>query len=368
MKKTLSALLIIATLIGLCSCGRKYKPQKSTEEESRVVMTLSVDGETYNVKYELYKALFLANKSAVDGGDDGVWQGDRAQEYIDLINERIILAASNIYSAFHLADTLDINVSSSEADDFVDECIRIGVEGDGNVVGAGSYEEYLAQLKSRGMNYAVGELMLRYSYALSKINEYFIGESDVALGNMGGNLDLSDSAITEFYNSSDSVRVLRAFVPQGLRSEEWIENFRDELAAKGSDTDRALYIINNTSVAFSELILNGEITGIVQGRSSLDRTYYSDYIDEAFSLEAGEVSRVITVEGTGDITSDGYYVLVALEKTEEHLSENIDLIKDEYIANEIGKRLGAICDSLIDSASLSADYSNISHKDIKADP
>lgn len=369
MKKTLSVLLLLSVLLSVCSCGKKYKPVKSTDEESRVVMTFTAGGEEYEIRYELYRALFLANKATVDGGDGSVWQGESAGEYIAAINAIIIEKASYIYSVLHLADSLDIDVNSSEADDFVEECIRIGVEGDGStIVGAGSYDSYLASLKTAGMNYAVSELMLRYSYALSKINEYYIGEANDALGNLGGALDTEEDKLRAFYNSEDCVRVLRAYVPEAVKSKEWVEDFRDDIEALSSDEDRALFIINKTAAAYSELLLDGELTGIVIGRYSLDKTYYADYSEGAFSLEVGEVSQVITVDGTGDTGTDGYYVLVALEKSSNHFESNLNAVKEAYISNEIGKTLDGIARSLIDSTVYESAYTNIVHKDISMDP
>ena len=73
MKKILVLFIIVMTLMGLCSCGEsKYKPVPSTDEEARVVMTFSADGQSYQMKYELYRALFIGNKAIIDGGDDSV--------------------------------------------------------------------------------------------------------------------------------------------------------------------------------------------------------------------------------------------------------------------------------------------------------
>lgn len=370
MKKLLSVILLLSVMLSLCSCGRKYKPQKSTKEESRVVMSLSVDGEEYDIKYELYRALFLANKSKIDGGDADVWTGVEAAEYVSQINEIITKEAAYIYSALHLAHKLDIDVYSSEADDFVDECITLCVEGskDGSVAGAGSYEKYLGSLKSAGLNYSVCDLMFRYSYALSEINKYYLGEENPALGSLGGAIDTSDESLRTFYYSDECVRVLRAFVPSQLRSYEWAEDFRDDIAACEGDMEKALHIINYTAVPYSELILDGEITGVLIGKHAMDKSYYTDYTNAAFSVSDGGTSCVATVKGTGYTDIDGYYVFSSLAKGDGHFNENKALVKDAYLENEIGKILDGIIASLVDSAEYEKDYSLISHKDISMDP
>ena len=95
MKKLTSIVLIIATLalsiLSLASCTKnKYAPVESTAEEKKVVMTLSIDSDKYEVKYELYRALFLALRDEVDGGDRSVWSGENKAEYIEKIDALII--------------------------------------------------------------------------------------------------------------------------------------------------------------------------------------------------------------------------------------------------------------------------------------
>ena len=112
MKRILSLILVLASLLTLASCGNKYKPVPSTEEESRVVMTLSLDGKKYDVKYELYRAMFLNYRSDVDGGDSSVWSGENKDEYIARIHEMIVARVTDIYATLHHAGTIGIDVYS----------------------------------------------------------------------------------------------------------------------------------------------------------------------------------------------------------------------------------------------------------------
>jgi hypothetical protein len=66
MKKT--AILLIVTIIfslfSLASCKKnEYEPVESTELEATEVMSFTLDGESYSVRYELYRALFLNYKT-----------------------------------------------------------------------------------------------------------------------------------------------------------------------------------------------------------------------------------------------------------------------------------------------------------------
>ena len=83
MKKFTALLIIVTLLLSLISCGdEEYPPVQSSELEKQVVMTVEYDGEKYDVKYELYRALFLNLRESVDGGDSSVWSGENKAEYI----------------------------------------------------------------------------------------------------------------------------------------------------------------------------------------------------------------------------------------------------------------------------------------------
>ena len=65
LKKLLCLTLIFAAVLSLAACSAKYEPVPSTEEEARVVMRFALDGKKYELKYELYRALFLTYKEAL---------------------------------------------------------------------------------------------------------------------------------------------------------------------------------------------------------------------------------------------------------------------------------------------------------------
>ena len=127
---TLLLCLLTCSLLTLVSCGDDgYEPVESTAEERRVIMRLTVNGRTYDVKYELYRALFLNYKAQVDGGDASVWSGPDKAAYVERINNIITDRVCEIYSAFALCDELDIDLDSSSVDEQIDEYIRHSVEG-----------------------------------------------------------------------------------------------------------------------------------------------------------------------------------------------------------------------------------------------
>ena len=373
MKKIILTVLLCLVCISLFGCGDEeteyFAPVASTSEESQVVMTFTIGEQSYDIKYELYRALFIGNREQVDGGDESVWSGDSANEKINEIDLLIIERAADIYAAIHLAQSLGYDVYSDDADAAVQEHIRLyvygGESGGVSIQGYGSYDKYLSALKARGMNYSVGELMIRYNYALKKINEYYVGKTDSVLGNIGGKLDTSDSALLEYYNGSDSVRLLEAYFQDGTKTPERIAQIREEFVKAPTLSAVAAKIIQYTASTSSEIIdSSNRPVGKVVGRYELDEFYYSDYTDAAFSIDSGDVSPVIRISGFNDIYSDGYYILVALPKSEEYFNTYKESILLSYISNYIGNRLFEAKDELISGLALAEGYQNIIHSEL----
>ncbi len=364
MKKLLLLFSIFILTLALYSCGEKYDPVPSTEEESRVVMQLEVGTEKFEVKYELYRALFLGCKSLVDGGDESVWSGENKDEYINKINEIICEKASYIYSTLHVAKSVGINPYSVDADNAVKEAIRVSVEGDSEGhSGHGSYEKFLASLASRGLNYSVADLLIRSEWAKAKTETYFAGTEDTVQGLVGGNLDISDEALLRFYNGEECVRVLEAFFPENLMlTQSTVDAFAASLRAKSTAYERAELITSKT--ISTELDGKGGVIGTCVGKYSLDSYYFSSYIDAAFSMTVDEVSDGILIKGAADEGSNGYYVLAMLNKDEDYFTNHKDLVLNSYIKNEIGKKIYGTKDALAESARLTDKYGEIVHADI----
>ena len=68
MKRAVSLFLLLAILLSLLvGCKEKYPEIESTDKEATVVARLSVGENEYELRYELYRALFLTYKSEIDG-------------------------------------------------------------------------------------------------------------------------------------------------------------------------------------------------------------------------------------------------------------------------------------------------------------
>ena len=376
MKKIIAFLLMIATVLTLVSCNKSkdYPPVESTEEEARTVMTLSIDGKTYDVKYELYRAFFLTYKSEVDGGDESVWGGDSKTEYVDEINAMIIDRVVEIYAAFAICDRIGFDLYSKDVDKKVNENIRISVEGgsygSSTLDGYESYDAYLAALKAMNLNYSVQDLLMRYAIAVDAIDTYYIGTAssdDVDVNLSIGAIEYTDEDVRAFYYSDDCVRVLRANFQKAIAYDplDKAKKLRDKIrdAANSKDT-----LEDKETAVFNAIIANGlysntaEIkNGYVIGRYNLERSYYGDMTDASLALEVGEVSEPINV--VSDV-EDAYYVVYRTYKSDEHLEANFESIKYVFLMNYVGEISHGVALELKNSLTYTDVYALIDHASI----
>ena len=85
---------------------------------------LSIDGKTYDVRYELYRAFFLTYKNQVDGGNSSVWTSDEKDVYVEKINDLILNRITEIYSAFAICERIDFDIYSSSVEKKIKENIK----------------------------------------------------------------------------------------------------------------------------------------------------------------------------------------------------------------------------------------------------
>lgn len=354
MKKTVSFLLIIAAFLSLfaCSSGETYPPVESTELEAQTALTLSVDGKQYTIRYELYRALFLSYKSVVDGGDASVWSGPDKDRYVADIEKIIIASVSEIYSVIHLAEKIGIDVYSEGYDEIIEGYIKASVEGgyyDEILLEGfgGNYDDYLKSLKDMNLNYSVQDLLLRYSLAYEAIYDHYAGtlDSEFIEEAKKGALEYTRSDVEEFYyNSEECVRVIRAYLPKDYTTADRVAEIRKTMAEKAAAGDNALlnYVIGFTSTSPTDVE-----NGMVIGRHSLDKMYYSALTSKAFSLGIGEVSEVVEV---ATVLDEAYIIMYRIAKNNSHFEDCYDDIAEVYIQNEIGKILDTCSTSLAQSA------------------
>lgn len=377
MKRIIALALIISSVFALFSCKKKtkYDPVESTKEEATTVMTMEIDGERYDVKYELYRALFLNYKSTVDGGNSAVWSGAEKAEYIAKIDSMILDRITEIYSAFAICKRIGFDIYSKDVDDKIRENIRISVEGgeygNSTIKGYESYDDYLDALKAANLNYSVQVLLFRYAIAVDAIDTHYIGTAssdDININMTVGSIKYTKEDVKAFYDSDNCVRVLRATFPKAISytPKEDAEKLRNKLvaAAESADTledkEYKVFVAIMSSGRYSN---NSEVeNGYVMGRYNLERSYYGNMTDAAFAISEGEVSDYIDV--VTDI-ENAYYVLYRTTKSDEHFENNYESIKYIYLMNIVGEITYNVASELRSSISYTDFLKNIDHSAIK---
>lgn len=370
MKKLLTVILAISILFSLVGCGG-YSAVPSTEEESRTVMTLTINDKQYDVKYELYRAFFLTYKAEMFKDEDAL-TSEKADEYISKINERVIDAISEIYSAFYICSTIGVNLDSRAYKKKIEQCINddvasikeLYVDEDGKSPSdEAAYEIYLERLRDSYLNYSVSVLFYKYELALMAIDDYYFGDvdyNDPTLSGTLGALEYTKEDIRAFYNGTDAVKLFVATISaDAANAADRANALKIKLeAAKENGEDAVIdTIISSSTISVASKIE----AGTVIGKHSLDRFYYGEYIDAAFSLDYGEISDVIKIV---DGKSDGYYILYKAEKSTAHFDKYYADIAFSYVTNEVGKIRFDAKDKLSASVKFTDEYSDIIHANI----
>ncbi len=365
------ALLFCVCISAFSGCKKnKYDPVESTEEESRVIISLKVGENSYDIRYEFYRAFFLTYKSEIDGGDESVWSGENKSEYIDKINEKIISEAAEIFSVFELCKRLRIDLYSDDIEDQINEMIKINVEGgswgDRTLIGYdGDYEKYLASLKEIYHNYQTSVLLMRYYIGKQLIDDYYIGSalSDDGSGRItDGAIEYTKDKIRDYYNSDESSQILTTFVADEVSytPTEDAEEIRLEVIAAAKISTNAVRIRmidlgSPTAVAELE-------SGILIGRNSLSRDY-SELAEVADSLSVGEVGRV--VKTVSSEYGKRYYIIYKMEKSETFFEENYTAVVQVYLYDTIGTNLAMVAELLKNEATYTENYYNILHSEVR---
>ena len=359
MKRFVALFLLLGSLFLLTSCGEEeYKPVESSELESSVVMTLTVEENTYEVKYELYRALFLNLKSEIDGGDTSVWTGENKDYYINEIDTLIRKQLADIYGTIHAAKKVGIDIYSSKFDKEVKKYIKASVNG--GVYGGielegfdGKYSEYLKSLKALNLNYGAQDLLLRYAFAREEIYTYYAGDlnEDFAENATQGKLEITEEKVRAFYESEECVRVVRAILLKENYTPERIQQIRLNFVEKAEYGDNAVsqYAVQ---VSLPDILPSTFFDGEIIAKHNLDPLNNEEVISAAFALDYFKVSDVL--EFTTSSGENYYSILYRFTKTSEHFENCYDSIVNVYINNEIGKIIDTYSENLNTSAVPSA--------------
>ena len=357
MKKLICLILALAAILSLVSCGgSKYPPVASTDEESKVIMTYSLDSEKYEVKYELYRAIFLNFITEYDYKKDGFFESEEGKAAVEKINEYFYSYTLDIYSTLHLAKKIGYDPYGADADSSVAELIKNDVD---NYHFNGDYDAYLASLTAINLNYSVQDLLLRYNLAYEKITDYYCGTDDLdnpSLDMKPGAIEYTENDVRDFYFGDDSVRVSIIKISHDIPLAE-VKTIRDKLASKSTEEDALAYASTCTLIDPYDIFM-----GAVIGKNTSDYIFYGDVVNEAFTLEIGETGAVHEISSNIDPI---YWVLYRTEKSEDHFEECYEDIASAYLAERVGVIMGELCDSLEASREIKSFFEAINHAEIK---
>ena len=358
MKKILSLLLIAVFLLSFFSCGNSstYEPVESSEEESRVLMTFEMDGVTYEVKYELYRALFLNHASDYADRGENFFLTDEGIAAADKIKQTVIELCADIYATIHLSKKLGLDVFSGETDSNVLDLIADDVN---NEYYNGDYEKYLSDLSAINLNYSVQDLMLRYQLAYDNIIDYYQGNFDIdnpTADMKEGALEYTKDDVREFYNSDKCVRISIVTINHELPLAE-VESIRNTIASKPTESAALSYAMSCTLSDPADIF-----NGVIIGSESVDYVFYRDVLSEAFSLDLYETSEVIEI--SSDVQAE-YWVLYKTDKNDEHYNECYSDVENAYISQRIGEIISDVTEQLSASAKETDIFKSLKHSDIR---
>ena len=346
MKKIVSILCLIALCLSLFACGEsEYPPVESTEREAEELFRFSAGGETWRVRYELYRTFYLTYRSE--------YPETMSAEEERALEDRVLSRIYAIYATLALCKEYGVDPYSKQMDEKIEQFIRISVEGgyiDANPIeGCGSYEEYLESLRELYLNYEVQTLIFRYNLAVNAIAEQFPEVEGVQQG-------VTHDEVRAFYNAETTRRYLSLYLPANSFTEERAKQIRDTIAALEGESAVGAKMIQYSALAAEEILAGQIITP-----SHLDTSLYGDLSKAAQALESGETTEPIAVYNN---QNQGYFILWAAEKSDEHLNESFDAIAHEYINDKIGRDLDAIIAELSGSIVYTDAYEHLDRASI----
>jgi len=334
LSKIFAFLLIFALLFSAVSC--KYRPVRSTEEEATTVFTVD---EKYEVPYELYRFVYLAEK------DRAIASGETYD--FETLDRAVRREICRIYALYNLCEKYGVDAYSKEVEKAIKAEIKTLIED--KTVGYGKYDAYLADLAENHMNDSVFRFYLRYD-----ICEEYLATAMHA----NAFVPEDDTTVLSHYLSDNAVRATWIYIPSDFFANYTDAMLRDLVnrAKAASDED----FMRMTHEYYQTLYSDDELeTGFYFGRHQLSDEY--DALSEAaFSLEVGETSSLV-------YAGEGAYVVRRLTKDAAYLQseENIEYLRECYLLNAFYSVLAEEAERLGNAFAPSAFYATLSDETVK---
>ncbi len=296
--QSLVCLLCLAACL-LCFSGcDKYAEKRSSKKDRTVV----ADVGGYEVRYELYRALFYTYRATVDGGDGSVWTGPDSAVYLARIKEMIEDGWRELYGTFAMAAACGIDPFSDGVDDLVNEYVRVEIEGGyfngAEVEGHGSQKAYLQYLEDNHFTDSAYRLFLRRQACLKLLSEYY--HTTFA----DGTVAQDEATVRAFYEGDECLNFL------------WVKREKSDVFDQAAWMAEALSVLQGCTTyeqRREQMVLYGynlspdDINyGILTTAASADAVY-REVIEAVQTLNVGELSGIIE-------TYEGYYIVMKTQK------------------------------------------------------
>lgn len=321
---SLLSLILCASLFlcTLCGCSDEYKMKESTAEEKETIITLG----GHEVPYELFRAFFFTHESALD--DSLTWA-----EKWELVMPEVLSDISRVYAVFSLCEKYGIDPYSEKTDKILKERIKISIEGgdvnDTHVNGYGTYEAYLEALEKQFLTDRAFRLILRYEIAEEQLLSLLTEPEKSSAG-------YTEQDLQAFYES-DACRMIEMYFFDYVRYGFTLESAKTEVAEKllerlqNSSTKQER---ENAAMAYFHALPSQTPVSLY----AFPAENGSSLLDEAFSLEIGEYSQLVTLHTE---TGDYIYLLYRTEKQQSDFTKLRKEIEDLYLRDRFYRELTA---------------------------
>lgn len=284
--RVFAAVFAVLMLFTAVACD---KIPESTKEESATVLTI----DEFAVPYEQLR--YFVRNYMNEHGDVETWDPEKTEEICAEIMEDALGALRNQYAILSLAKKYGIERTDSAIEELVNGQIDAAIEE------YGSTEAYVEALALNHMTASVHRFLLTVSACNEELYYAMLGD---------GTLTLDEEAVKTAVYGDEFIRVKQILIANdpGENTEENLDIAEEALARAlaGEDFDELvreygedLYMFNNTDGYY-----------ICRG------VWYRAFEDTAFSLDIGEISRIVETEA-------GYSILLRCEKEDAYLEAHL---------------------------------------------
>ena len=293
MRVAKRALALCVALTMLCLCACSYKPIDPEGDE------LDVVGEVGGKEVYLEELRFAAYtyKGVLESRyGEGIFEGDRAEEYLAMLRELVYANITANYAVLLLCEEVMIRLGEQAVVDKVDATLAQMVE---ELGGMSKYKKHLKENR-------LTDHLLRFNTEIELLkNELrYVYIDDLAV------IEDDDEKLLQIIED-DIILIRHVFIPYSE------EGAYDKICdARGRlETGEDFYSLMSEYNRDDEMSEKG--TFIIEGYTD------EEYEESAFELEVGEVSDIVSLD-------DGYYIIERLNMDMSTVWLNFNYLKDMY--------------------------------------